>query len=367
MKITEIHTRVITKSLEGAPRNPLMAWRNKSILLVFIHDDTGHVGIGEAWCDGGSPTITANLIEEDLKALLVGADPRDFAHIWQQIYNTTIYSVRDGITFAALSGIDIALWDLLGKTYGVSVSQLLGGGSKRVFAYASGGLYAEGKTAQDVGKEMYGYVDQGFRGVKLKVGGATLTEDVARVAAVRDAVGPNVRIMVDAVYALSVPDAIRLAHALEQYQIYFLEAPVDARNLSGMARVARASTIPVAGNEFAYGRRQFKGILDSQAAEFIHLDAILCGGITEAIRIASLADTYGVACSYHAASSAVCFAANLHVAAATPNCDSVEYHMIHQMLFEQIPIDTFRLDKDGFMVVPDTPGLGLSFEGLGER
>lgn len=364
MKITGIRTRIITKSLDGAPRNPMMAWHNKRILLVFVRTDTGQVGIGEAWCDGGSPAVTARLIEEDLQPLLIGADPRNYAWIWQRLYETTTYSVRDGITFAALSGIDIALWDLLGKTYGVPVSRLLGGGRERVFAYASGGLYADGKTAADVGREMRGYADQGFRGVKLKVAGAHLREDVARVSAVREAVGPDVRIMVDAVYALDVPEAIRMARALERYEIYFLEAPVDPHNLRGLARVAKASPIPLAGNEFAYGRRQFKRILDREAAEFVHLDAILCGGITEAARIAALADTYGVSCSYHAASSAICFAANLHVAAATSNCDSVEYHMIHQMLFDQLPAATFRLDEDGFIMVPSAPGLGIPLEHL---
>lgn len=123
-----------------------------------------------------------------------------------------------------------------------------------MFAYASGGLYASGKTASDLGEEMRRYVKQGFRGVKPKLAGASLAEDEARFAAVREAVGADVRVMVDAVYALTVPDALRMARRLERYDIHFLEAPVAPANVRGMARVARSSPIPIAGNEFAYGR-----------------------------------------------------------------------------------------------------------------
>jgi L-alanine-DL-glutamate epimerase-like enolase superfamily enzyme len=126
-----------------------------------------------------------------------------------------------------------------------------------------------------------------------------------------------------------------------------------------MARVARSSAIPLAGNEFAYGQAQFRRLFDAGAIEYAHLDAIVCGGISEAIRISSLAAAYGIACSYHAASSAVCFAANLHVASAHPNCDSIEFHMIHDLLWDRLPAHLFALDPVGFIAVPTTPGLGL--------
>jgi L-alanine-DL-glutamate epimerase-like enolase superfamily enzyme len=361
VKIAEVRTHVVSRSLRDAPRNPLIAWAQKNVLLVLVTLDDGRVGIGECWCDGGSPAVTAAYIEQDLKPLLAGADPRDYAAIWDRIHRSATYSLRDGLMYSALSGIDIALWDLQGKIYGVPVSRLLGRCRDRVFAYASGGLYAANKTVADLAAEMRGYVDQGFRGVKLKVAGAPMPEDIARVAATREAVGPDIRIMVDAVYALSVPEAIRLARAIERYDIHFLEAPVAPSNVEGMARVARASPVALAGNEFAYGRQQFKRILDHEAAEYVHLDAIVCGGISEAVRIAALADAYGVGCSYHAASSAVCFAANLHAAAAASRCDSIEYHMIHRILFDELPGAPFALGSDGCVAVPETPGLGIDW------
>lgn len=359
MKITRIYTRIETRRSDRPERNPRMSWKEKNVLLVCIETDDGLVGIGESWCDGGSPAVTASLIEADFAPLLVGQDPRMYARIWQRIADTTTYSIRDGMAFAALSGIDIAIWDLLGKHYGVPISTLLGGTRDRVFAYASAGLYAEGKTAADLGKEMHSYVERGFRGVKLKIGGAPFREDVARVAAAREAVGPQVRLMVDAVYMLGIAEAIRMSRALERYDVYFLEAPVHPSDVDGLAEVARCGPLPVAGNEFAYGRAQFKRLLDARAVQFVHLDAIVCGGITEAARITSMAEAYGRPTSFHAASSAVCFAANLQVAAASGSCDSIECHMLHRVLWERLPEGAFAPDADGFVVVPDAPGLGL--------
>lgn len=359
MKIARVHTRVVTRRSDRPERNPRMSWREKNVLLVGIETDDGLQGVGESWCDGGAPAVTASLIETDFSPLLIGEDPRLFARIWQRIADTTTYSIRDGMAFAALSGIDIALWDLLGKHYGVPVSTLLGGTRERVFAYASAGLYAEGKTTADLGREMRGYVEQGFRGVKLKIGGAPFREDVARVAAAREAIGADVRLMVDAVYMLSIPEAIRMSRALERYDVHFLEAPVLPSDVDGLAEVARSGPLPVAGNEFAYGRAQFKRLLDARAVQFVHLDAIVCGGITEAARISSMAEAYGRPCSYHAASSAVCFAANLHVAAAAANCDSIECHMLHRIFWDRLPAGTFAPDADGYVALPAAPGLGL--------
>lgn len=367
MKIARIRTEVASRRSERPQRNPRMAWTQKNILLVIVETDDGITGIGEAWCDGGTPSVTEQFIAADLAPLLLGEDPRRYRAIWQRMADATTYSIRDGLAYAALSGIDIAIWDLLGKHYTVPVATLLGGHRDRVFAYASGGLYAQDKTPADVGREMHGYVQRGFRGVKLKVGGAQFREDVSRVAAAREAIGPDVRLMVDAVYALGVPEAIRMARALERYDVYFFEAPVHPADVSGMARVARNSPIPLAGNEFAYGQAQFRQLFEAEAVEYAHMDAIVCGGISEAIRISGLAAAHGIACSYHAASSAVCFAANLHVAAAVSNCDSIEFHMIHDLLWDRLPERTFALDSTGCIAVPATPGLGLGEKLLTDR
>lgn len=363
MKITDIRTKTITKRNENPLWNPRTVWREKNVVLVIVETDHGIVGVGEAWCESGAPETITTLIERDLKPMLLGENVHMRNRAWEQCFQRLIPSGKHGIVLAALSGIDIALWDIVGKQTGLPLYKLLGGAADKVFAYASGGLYGEGKGPAEIAREMSSYVSAGFRGVKLKVGGVPLKMDIARVAAVREAVGEDVRLMVDAVYVLSVEQALRMARALERYDVYFFEAPVSPYDVRGLAHVSSRSAVPIAGNEFASGRWAFRELMEHRAVSYLHLDAILCGGIGEAMRIAATAASHEITCSFHSSSSAVCFAANLHVAAAIPNCDSIEYHMVHQVLFDEIPDDTFELD-DGWVKMPQKPGLGLEFASL---
>lgn len=360
-RITRVRTRVVRVERRDAQWNPRTRWKEKVIVLVGVETDGGVIGIGEAFCDGGSPASVVALIEEDFAQHLLGETPGFRGRIHRAIRERNVVSAKGGAVFAALSGIDIALWDLEGKLLGVPVSRLLGACTDRVPAYASAGLYGAGKDAAALGREMAGYVARGFRAVKIKVGGAPLREDIARVAAVREAIGPDIRLMIDALYACSVPDAKRLARAVERYDIHFLEAPVHPADLAGLGRVSAASPVPVAGNEYAYGLDGFRDVIDRGGVDVVHLDAVLCGGITEAVRIAALADAAHRPVSYHAASSAVCLAANLQAGAAAPNCESIEFHMYHQILFDRLPEPAFNVE-DGCVVLPDAPGLGLALD-----
>jgi len=357
--ISNITTRVLTKRSTNPSWNPRTKWSEKNVLIVFIETDNGMTGVGEAWCEGGSPESVIALIDHDLKPGLIGQDALLPNKIWEDNFQRMLVSGKHGIVLAALSAIDIALWDLMGKTSGLPLYKLLGGASDKVFAYASGGLYAHGKGPTELAQEMRGYVDMGFHGVKIKIGGAPLAVDLERVAAVREAVGPDVRFMVDAVYNYSVPQALQMARALEPFNIHFLEAPVSLYDIDGLGRVCGNSAVPVAGNEFAAGRWAFRDVIERGGVSYVHMDSILCGGIGEALRIGALASSRHLPCSLHSSSSAVGFAANLHVAAAISNCDSIEYHMVHQLLFDQIPSGTFVLE-DGYIRLPQEPGLGLT-------
>lgn len=360
-RIESLRTCVVTRAFDKAQWNPRTRWTHKNVVLAILRTEAGVHGVGEAYCDGGSPESVIALIERDFAPLVVGRKLADLGAIASSMRETMVVSAKGGAAWAAASAIDIALWDALGLSLGQPVCTLLGAQRRSVFAYASAGLYGNGKTADDLAAEMSGYVAQGFRGVKIKIGGASHAEDVARVAAVREAIGPEVRLMADALYALSVPDAIRMARALERHAVHFLEAPVHPDDIAGLARVAAASPVPLAGNEFAYGLEGFRRIVEADGVAYVHLDAILCGGISEGQRIAALAASRHLPVSFHAASSAVCFAANLQLAASAPNVDSVEFHMLHRMLFEHLPEGTFRL-VDGCVEVPEAPGLGLGFD-----
>ena len=358
-KIKSVRTKVIRKEMPDALWNPRIVWNSKSVFLVILETESGVIGVGEGWCDGLSPQLLEMLVE-DLSPLVTGQDIHMHNAIWDSVFQKSIYSAKPGFIYAALSAIDIAMWDARGKLLGLPVFKLLGGWSDRVYVYASGGLYGKNKTLDDLSGEMKSYVDKGFTAVKIKAGGVPAREDIQRVAAAREAIGPDIRLMVDALYMLSVADAIKLSKGMEPYDVYFLEAPVSPLDIPGMADVRRRGPTPVAGNEFAYGRHCFREIMEHKAVDVAHLDSIVCGGISEAYKIAAITSAWNIPCSFHSSSSAVCFTANLHAGAAVHNCDSVEYHMIHQLMFDAMPAQLMTLE-DGWLRLSDLPGLGLDY------
>ena len=358
--IRECTTRVVTRKTDRAQWNPRSRWNEKRLVLAFLTLDDGTTGIGEAYCDCGVPESVQAIIERDLAPLVIGQSPLRTRRLWHAMIETSIVSAKAGACYAAASALDIAIWDLAGKILDQPVHRLLGGYADRVPVYASGGLYGEGKRHEDLAREMAGYVAQGFRAVKLKVGGTTIPDDVARVMAVREAIGADVRLMVDALYSYSAADALRFARAAAPCDIHFFEAPVHPEDIDGLSKVCEHSPIPVAGNEFAYGVETFRRLVDA-GVDVIHADAILCGGISGAFRIADLADAHHRPISFHAASSAVCLAANAHVAVATRNAESVEFHMVHQLLFETADEMPFRIEE-GNLLLSERPGLGLDID-----
>lgn len=354
--IRRILTRTAVRRSERPQWNPRTRWSEKRVVIAFVELEDGTLGIGEAYCDGGAAQSVIDLVERDLAPLVAGRSPLASRERWRAIVDAAIVSSKGGALYAAASAVDIACWDAAGRQLGLPVHRLLGAGSDRVFAYASAGLYGAGKTADDLAREMAGYVSLGFRAVKIKIGGASLAEDLARVQAVREAIGPRVRLMVDALYAYSPAEALRFARAAERHDIHFLEAPVHPDDSAGLAKVCAASPVAIAGNEFAYGDDAFVRLVEA-GVDVLHADAILCGGITGALRVADLASAHHRAISFHAASSAVCLAANAHVAAAH-GAESVEYHMIHQLLFDALDPPPFAI-ADGHLVLASRPGLGI--------
>jgi L-alanine-DL-glutamate epimerase-like enolase superfamily enzyme len=262
------------------------------------------------------------------------------------------------LTLSVLGAVETALWDLTAKAQRRPLYRMLGACSDRVPVYASGGLYVDGQSLGELGREMAAHVARGFRAVKMKVGGADLAQDTARVAAVREAIGPGVRLMVDAVYMLDETAALRMARALERFDIWFLEAPLAPGNLPGLRRLTSRSPVPIAGNEVAFGLDGYRDLIVDGSVDVVHLDVNQCGGVGESRRIAALAAAFHKPVSFHCATSAVCFAANLHVAASVANTESIEWHTVHRMLFDRMPLDRFRLEE-GAVVLPQLPGLGL--------
>jgi D-galactarolactone cycloisomerase len=378
MKIADV--RAITLSY---PCNPpyasafsLMARRGA--VLVEVETDDGIVGIGEAGTGGGA---TATVIEKDLKPLLVGQDPLMIEGLWQRMFVRTVQYGRRGIAMNAISGIDIALWDIAGKVAKLPVYKLLGACRDRVEAYASGGFYEEGKGTDGIAAEAEGYRARGFKGMKMKIGRNPSTgshhrhllgnsevlevdpsEDVARIAAVRKALGPQAKLMVDANCAWSPAFAIEMGRALQPYNLYWIEEPVATDDIEGSARVADALDTAIAGYETEIGLYGFRELIARGAVDIVQPDLAWTGGFSEGRRIAAFAQAHHRMVAPHSFGSAVLLVASLHFAASVPNALVLEWDQNPNGLRSELLKEELRLELDSTVRVPERPGLGIELD-----
>jgi len=342
--------------------------------LVEIETDAGITGYGEAKAQVGSASDNHALlamIKEELQPLLVGRDPHQISALWEDLYNGTRahYALsrgrsfpvlgRRGLTISAISGIDLALWDILGKSLGVPVYQLLGGKCRDALpAYASGGW----ADAQAIGDQLQSYIDRGgFRAVKMRVGvmDGDVETSVARVQAARAALGSDIAIMVDAHGTFSVREAQRFARKVEDCDLAWFEEPVNADDKAGQAEVRASTDIPIASGESEFTRFDFRDLIMLHAVDILQPDLAIMGGITEGVRIAAMASAFQLTVAPHLWGSALLFASGLQLAAALPNCTILEYSlgfnpMLHDLVVESPVI------RNGYMYIPNSPGLGVT-------
>ena len=375
MKITDVRTLLLS-----APIPPERRWRSDfgssvktDAAIVVVETDEGITGYGEA---KGSPLVIRAIVAERLKPALVGQDPTRVEYLWERLYSGSRtglalkygrpyhgHNVR-GEVMCAISGVDVALWDIFGKALGVPIFKLLGGGVReRIRAYASGGWAGPGAAADELG----GYVAKGFTAVKMRVGGLD-DEDfparsLARLGEVRAAVGPKVDLMMDAHGALTVNQAVHLARQAEEFRITWFEEPVlAADDLRGMAEVRQRTTIPIATGESEHTRFAFQDILEARAADILQPDIAIAGGLTESRRIAALAHARGIAVAPHVWGSALLWATSLQFAAATPNCVIFEFGQAYNPLLYDLLTTPVAVDGDGCVAIPTGPGLGVELQ-----
>jgi L-alanine-DL-glutamate epimerase-like enolase superfamily enzyme len=378
MKIAAIRTIALSCRCDPPYASAAGVQSRRGALLVEIETDGGIVGIGEAGVGGGA---TATVIEKDLAPLLVGEDPLLIEHLWQKMFARTRQYGRRGLVMQAISGIDIALWDIAGKVAKLPVYRLLGACRGRVEAYASGGFYQEGKSAADLAGEAEGYRARGFRGMKMKVGRNPSTqthlrqligqaefcevepeEDLARVAAVRQALGPQAKLMVDVNCAWSPAIAIEMGRAMEPYKLYWIEEPVATDDIDGSARVADTLATPIAGYETEVGLYGFRQLIDRGAVDIVQPDIAWSGGFSEGRRIAAYAQAHHRMVAPHAFAGAVLLVASLHFAAAIPNGLLLEWDQNPNALRDELLKERLRLEPDGAVKPPERPGLGIELD-----
>ena len=328
--------------------------------LVKIRTDDGVEGIG--FCYGGSAAgdLVVKAVRDLFAPLLKGEDPYRVEGLWQRMYSEGLLQGRVGATMRAISIIDTALWDRNARAAGLPLYKFLGGYyADTVPAYASGGYYLEGKTPQKLGAELAGYVEKGFSAVKIKVGKLDPRGEEERIKAARDAIGPDVLLMLDANNAWSdLPTALRYMERYEPYDPYWIEEPFSPDDIDNHARLAEATRVPVATGEIEAGRWRFKELLDKRAAAILQTDACVCGGVTEFRRIAATAASYGVNVCPHWFHDL-----HVHLVAATPNAQYVEFFPDDQVLnFRRLVDRQLELAPGGRLKLPDAPGLGFGFD-----
>lgn len=341
--------------------------------LITVTTEDGLQGYGEAKAAVGSAAVCAALVtcvEQELRPLLLGKDAREIVGHWERMYNgpRDHYALargrgfpvlgRRGLTIAAISGVDTALWDLLGKSLDVPVVQLLGGACReRMPAYASGGW----ADAAQIGPQLASYVARGFGAVKMRVGvmDGSVAISVARVRAARAALGPEVGIMADAHGTFSVPEAKRFAHAVEDCALTWFEEPVSPDDRVGLAEVRAVTSTPIAAGESEFTRFDFRDLIAARAVDVLQPDLAICGGITEGQRIAALAATYQLALAPHLWGSAISFAAGLHLAFASPAATILEYSLGANPLLHELVEEHFEV-QGGTLAAPTGPGLGVT-------
>ena len=342
--------------------------------ILRIETDDGLVGWGEGKNAAGSAGeygALVHLLNHEIGPRLVGRDPRDVGVIWEMLYNgardqsaaraghAMPVLARRGLTLAAISAVDIALWDILGKSLGVPIWRLLGGRkADRLPAYASGGWAG----VDTIGEHLATYVAKGgFKSVKMRVGAMDGPPHVsaARVRKAREALGPDVEIMVDAHGTYTVADAKRFASMVADCDLSWFEEPVIADDKAGMAEVRAASSVPIATGESEQTRFAFRDLAVLKSADVFQPDPAFCGGISETVKIAALASAFNLRFSPHLWAGAPCFHAGLHICAAAASSFIIEYSlganpMIHDLMEETIDL------SDGMIAIPDKPGLGFT-------
>ena len=377
MKITDIRAVMVS-----APVPPDRRWSDDmgvrvkaDTTIVIVNTDEGITGYG---CAQGSPPVAKAIIEEALRPQLLGEDPTWVERLWEKMYSGNRYGAalqrassnpvmgRRGETIAAISGVDIALWDIVGKWLGQPVYRVLGACRDRIRAYVAGGW----KSEEGIGEQLSEQVARGFGAVKMvAVGedGFSLDKCERRVRAAREAIGPDVELMIDAHGYFDTSTAVRLAERLEQYDLAWFEEPVTSDDYRAMAEVRAKTTIPIAAGESEFTRYGFRDMIDAGAVDFVQPDVSIAGGITECRRISALASAHGKLFSPHGGSAAPLVAASLHLAASCPNCNIFSLSPGRNPLVDDLIEENISM-TDGYVHVLEGPGLGITpVEGFAER
>ena len=366
MKISKIIPYVLNEDLEKEFFFSQWEYSNRKICIVKIICDDGMFGWGEAY---GPATVVKESINY-IKQNIIGMNPLESDVIWSTLFRRVHDYGRSGVFVSAISAIDIALWDIKGKYHKLPVSTLLGGSYReKIRPYATGLYFSDSKTlTDDLCNEALEYVNEGFKSIKMKVG-LNLKDDIANVKAVRNAIGPDIELMIDSNHAYSYDEALKLSKKLEDQDIKWFEEPLSPEFYDQYSDFKSKSLIPVAAGECEYLRYGFQKLLDKNCVDFLQMDICSCGGLTEAKRISALSSTKGVKVIPHTWGSgiafytAINFISNLEPIPGRFYMEDayIEYDRTENKIRENIIKDNIIM-KDGYISVNDKPGLGVDVD-----
>lgn len=327
--------------------------------LIRIRSRDGNEGIGYCYAVNSAGRLLSVAVTELLAPKLIGQDSHRIEGLWEDMYQEALLMGRAGAVMRVLSAIDIALWDLNARSVSLPLYRYLGARSlDRVPAYASGGYYLPGKSVDDLAREMEAHVQAGFKAVKMKVGMVSVAEERQRMAAVREAIGDDIRLMLDANNAWKdLPTALEYTECFEPFRPFWLEEPFSPDDLDNHARLAAATRITIATGEVEAGRWRFKDLITTGATTLLQTDATVCGGITEWRRIANTAASHGLMVEPHAWHDV-----HIHLVAATPNTTYVEWMPDDHIVNFRRLIDKQLVAENGDLLLPSDPGLGFQFD-----
>ncbi|HHZ93400.1 TPA: mandelate racemase/muconate lactonizing enzyme family protein [Candidatus Poribacteria bacterium] len=327
---------------------------NRLTTLILVHTDTNHVGIGSVY---SHPSLIHLIIRDQLNPLLIGEDPRNVEELWKKMYGLTLWYGRKGVAMSTLGGVDTALWDLRGKSVEKPVWELLGGERKTCPAYASGLLWKEvEKLAEEAGQ----YIEKGFRRVKMRLARSE-EYDTSAILAVRKAIGMDHDVIVDASMRYHFELACRMGDFLKEQKVFWYEEPFAPEDIDSYTALRQVVRVPIAGGENEFGLQGFREMIRAKALDIVQPDASRCGGISEAWKIAKMAEESGLGVATHSWNDAVAIIANAHMVSAAPNGITVEVDQMNNPFVNELLVEPLQIE-DGELQLSHAPGLGIQLD-----
>lgn len=368
MIIKEVKPYIVSQDLGNKSFCYSQAWYNtRTIMLLEIITDDGLSGFGESF---GNAFINKSVVENVYAQKLIGQNIFDSDKIWDEFYNTLRDNGQKGSCIEALSAIDNALWDLKGKYTHLPVYKLMGGARrKKILPYATGFYHTKTDNQEKLlVEEAMRYVEDGFRAMKMKIGFG-VENDIKMVKAVRKVIGKDIKLMVDANHAYNALTATKVARGIEDCDITWFEEPVPPEDINGYKQVKKETEIPISGGEAEFTRYGFKCLIDERAVDILQPDCSITGGLSEFMKISTLAKIENIQCYPHIWGSAVAMQVGLNAAFAMPDFPEAlgtspvyfEYDRTPNIFREELNLNKLKI-KDGYIELPEFEGLGIQVD-----